>query len=295
VNSHDTTTRIRQANPVPKPNDLPGAAWSEAELLHIIEERNGRMRELMNDPELEQAKNRQAGWRMPAMVAGGAFLLVLIVVGVAALVGDEPPVEPGAGDVIVATTPSPPPSTAGESAQPSVTSPNDEPTPAQLAVATRFWAAWDSGDSETIRSMLAPGVGLEGAAGMDSVDGIVENAAFAADLSETTTIASCRLFDEIRVSCRLLVESAVTDALRSGPMIFQSSLQIENDIITRWQGDVIYYPTEQFIEFTDWVAEAYPDDRYKVSDNIGDRFNSSIDPAFALQLLNEYVAFRDAA
>jgi len=288
VTNQDVTTRVHRANPVPSAEDLPSPAWSDIELLHVIDARREQMRELMNDPDLERAKQRPPRWRMPALVTVGAFVVALGVVGVAAFVGGDP--EPDTAGTIGATTLAAP-STVAETTTPATTSPSDEPTPEQMSVVTRFYAAWSNGDGETMRALVAPGVELERGAGTKTLDEVIKEAELAAYLSETSNVTSCRLFSEIRVSCRVLVESVVTDTLDSGPMIFQANVQIENGLITRWQGDEVYYPRDLFSRFTDWVGEVYPDDRYRVSDALGVFFNTDLDPAFALQLLNEYDAF----
>lgn len=252
------------------------------------------MRELMNDPELERAKQRPPRWRMPMLAAVAAFVVVLGVVGIAAFVGGEPEPELDAGGQIAATTAAAP-TTVEATTQPPVTSPSNEPTPEQMAVVTAFYTAWSNGDGEAMRALVAPGVELERGTGTTSLDEVIKDVQFGFGLSEMNDVTSCRLFSEIRLSCRVLVESVVTDTLKSGPMIFQANLQIEDGLITRWQGDVVFYPGELFSRFTDWVEDVYPDIRFDVSDELGEMFNTDLDPAVALQLLEEYAAFLDGA
>jgi len=95
VNHQDVMVRVQRANPVPSDEDLPGAAWSDTELLRVIDERTATMRELMNDPELERAKQRPRRWRVPVLAAVAAFALALGAVGVVAVITHgEAPVDP---------------------------------------------------------------------------------------------------------------------------------------------------------------------------------------------------------
>ena len=298
MNYPSAMTQVRQANPVPDPTDLPAAAWSDAELLHVIDERTARMRELMNDPELEKAKQPRHRWRMPVVAAVGAFVVVLAAIGVAAFVGGEPDDEVTATTATTLATPTTaaPATTLLESTPTGPSLAGTEPTGAQLQLVANYREVRNGDSWEQYLALFAPGTPLERSnevtdSWVNSLELEAKIFRFLAATGFKSELLRCQHYSP-RLVCTFLNETAGTNAFNLDPWRMVSTFTFDDaGLITSFIADMSQYPSAAWEEFDAWLNEVHPDLAPTVMAASGREFPYDTDPDLALQLLDEYAVY----
>jgi len=268
------------ANPIPLDAAPPSQAWTEDDLLGVIDDRDRfePAQPAASGPERASKRERRIRW----LVAAAAFMAVLLTIGVVAAItsfdeGDVadttavPPTTP------VSSTTEPPPTTQAvtTTATPAPTSTSTtlaSVDPADQAAIDTFVAAFNAGNVEATRALLSP-------------DALVWSSLIAGELQEPLSIVefgslfdgwmrfnslqeaqialdSCAPVDDGRINCRGTLSDVIVVASPSSPAGLSVTFDVGPD------GAVSYFffrPNDAAMNasygyFNFWLDETYPGD-----------------------------------
>ena len=300
MNRQDVMTMISHADPVPDVENLPSAAWSNTELLHVIDERREHMHDQMDNAELETIRNQQVRWRLPLLAALAAFVLVIATVGIVALVADKG--DPFETAVVPTTTPAPTTSAQTTSTSTTTTAvplgvgPFELTVEQQSLIAVYLEARNGSSWDEYI-ALFAPGTPLERSGALNpswvnSLETEVEIFDFLAAIGFDSEELRCQQYPP-RVVCTFLNHTAGTEAFNLDPWRMIETFEFgDAGLITYFKADMTQYPAASWERFSQWVEDNHPEQRHLLG-AAGQEFNYDTDPIIALELLDEYGAYLD--
>ncbi len=168
-----TVERIKSANAVPSTDSFPTGAWSSADLLVRIDERNKTMTDTLTPVRKIDPAQPPGRGRGP-LIAFAAAAVLILVIGVAAfnvLTGDN---QPEVTDPVPTTTTAAPTTTTVAPTPDAVQLPAP-PVPADtppLEVLAGIQAAWDAGDMDAAHALMWPESGYF--TQLDWVEGIAQ-------------------------------------------------------------------------------------------------------------------------
>lgn len=271
----DVLTEMRNANPAPAGSDPHPTSWSYAALLAEIDKRSGIDMTFDQKTRPERVKSPESPRRRTGFaVAAAAFVAIMLVIGVAAVVpsrDDDTVDQPAATTLDQPTTTTAPPSTttateANSAAQQSLPSDEDQ------ALINSFVAAYNTGNVDSIMSFIAPTTlywDYENRTGIKPAEppqassygeSLSLTLQFGALLQRSYSFEECSQFQNGQIMCSGSISDAVaapTVGAIPTRMFFSiadggfSLLTIEMD-----PGTYLF----AWGEFFDWLNEAHPDD-----------------------------------